>query len=171
VGSPLYRLVDSDPLKLLVRVPERRMGGVDVGRGVDVSTAASPQPVPGRISRLRPEVDPRTRTYEVEIEVPNRDLRLAAGAFAAADIRVGLDEAVPCVPEQAVVTFAGVRKVFVPKDGKAAEKLVVTGRTHEGRTEIVQGLEAGEAIVLSPPAGLVAGAPIRNEAAASGGAK
>ncbi len=165
VGSPLYRLVDADPLRLRVRVPERKMTGVIVGRPASVTTATSKTPLAGTVSRIRAEIDPKTRTFDVEIAVANPGLAPVVGAFGIAEIDVGEDLGVPVVPEKAVVSFAGVKKVFVPgkdKDaGKAAERLVVTGRKLPGGIEIVEGLRAGDAIVTDPPPGLVAGAPIR----------
>lgn len=165
VGAPLYRLVDADPLRLRVRVPERKMAGVVVGRPASVETATSKTPLAGTVSRIRAEIDPKTRTFDVEIAVANPALAPVVGAFGIAEIDVGEDAGVPVVPEKAVVSFAGVKKVFVPgkdKDaGKAAERLVVTGRKLAGGIEIVEGLRAGDPVVTDPPPGLVAGAPIR----------
>src|SRR5207247_2182438 len=45
IGDPLYRLVDPDPLRLRVQVPERRMAGVELGRPAKLWTAASTEPV------------------------------------------------------------------------------------------------------------------------------
>jgi hypothetical protein len=53
--------------------------------------------------------------------------------------------------------------------GKAAEKLVVTGRRLPRGIEIVEGLRAGDEIVADPPPGLVAGTPIRSTEGATRG--
>ncbi len=170
VGAPLYRLVDADPLKLRVRVPERRMTGVVVGLDVDVADNGKLRPAAGRVTRLRPEVDPRTRTSEVEIEVPNPDFARSPGGFAIAEIKVGEDEGVPLVPAAAVTTFAGVKKVFVPDGDKAKEVLVVIGRRKDDHFEVTSGLPLGARVIVSPPPGLVNGRRIRIEPAAEGGA-
>jgi len=170
VGEPLFRLVDTDPLELRVRVPERRMAGLVAGRPAAVSLASSPEPVLAKVTRVRPEVDPRTRTHDVEIEIPNADLRHAVGAFATAEVDVGEDTGVVLVPATSLVTFAGVRKVFVVAEGKAADRLVVVGRTVGDRVEIVSGLKAGEPFVADPPAGLVAGTKVRVETSGAPGA-
>jgi len=163
VGEALFRLVDTDPLELRVRVPERRMEGLVAGRPAAVRLASSAEPVRAKVTRVRPEVDPRTRTHDVEIEIPNADLRHAVGAFATAEIDVGEDASVALIPATALVTFAGVRKVFVVADGKAADRLVVVGRSVGDRVEIVQGLKPGEEYVADPPSGLVAGTNVRVE--------
>lgn len=170
VGSPLYRLLKTDPMRLRARVPERRLTGMTQGRPVSIQTAGHAKPVAGKILRVRPEVDLRTRTYEVEVEVPNADGSLAVGAFALADVDVGEDPAVPVVPLNAIVTFAGVTKLVVPKEGKAAEKRVTLGRRLEGGFEIVEGAAAGDVYVVEPPNDLVPGTPLKIEEAAAPGA-
>jgi RND family efflux transporter MFP subunit len=169
VGDPLYRLLDTDPMRLVVRIPERRMAGVAAGRPVAVETAARSEPAAGTVLRVRPEVDLRTRTYEVEIEVRNVDADLAVGAFAVVHIDVGEDPSVATVPRSAVVTFAGVTKVFVPDQGRATERRVTLGRELGDRVEVVGGVRPGDVIVLDPPPDLVSGTPLtvaRDQAAA-----
>jgi RND family efflux transporter MFP subunit len=160
VGDALYRLLDTDPLRLVVNVPERRMQGVTKGRPATVTSATTSDTLQGTVLRVRPEVDLRTRTYDVEIEVPNPDGRIAVGTFAVVEIHLGDDPSVPVVPGASVIRFAGVAKVFVPKDGKAEEQRVTTGREMGENVEIVEGLKAGDSYVVDPPSDLVAGARI-----------
>ncbi|MCE9637089.1 MAG: efflux RND transporter periplasmic adaptor subunit [Planctomycetes bacterium] len=167
VGDPLFRLVDVDPLKLRAEVPERRAEGLAVGRKARIETSGSAAVVVGTISRIRPEVDPRTRSVEVEILVPNADGKLLAGAFATAEIDVGEDAAVTIVPDSAVRTFAGVRKVIVVQDGKAVERVIVVGRRIGAAWEATSGVKAGDRIVLDPPASVVAGTPLTESAGAA----
>ena len=99
----------------------------------------------------------------VEADVPN-DRSLRPGAFAQAEITVAEAETTITVPPQALVTFAGIEKVFVASDGKAAERNVTTGRRSQDWVEIVSGLREGERVVLSP-GNLQTGQPVRVEAA------
>lgn len=170
-GDPLYRLLDLDPLKLRVRIPERRMEGVVAGQKAEVLVAGRSEPVAGRVLRVHPMVDERTRNSEVEIEVPNPDLRLLPGGFATAAIEVGRDEGVPVVPESAVVVFAGIHKLIVEEKGAAGEKLVTLGRRIGGEVELLSGLRVGEAFVENPPPGLVLGTPLVIMPPATSGAK
>lgn len=166
-GTHLFRLVDVDPLQIRAAVPERRMEEIPAGTLVRVTLAAARAPVEGRVVRVRPEVDPATRTVQVEIHVPNADLKLTPGGFATVEFEVGTDRGVPLVPESAVRMFAGVRKVFVVDGGKAAERVVTLGRRSGDRVEIVSGLKPGDMFVPAPPPGLYAGAPVRVEGAAA----
>jgi RND family efflux transporter MFP subunit len=168
IGAPLYRVCDANPLRLRIRVPERKMEGVVPGKEAMIETGGGGPPITARVTRLLPEVDARTRTHEVEIDVPNPDFRLSVGSFASAEVRVGEDTNVPMVSEKAVVVFAGIRKVFVPdKAGKAAERVVALGRRVDGKVEISDGLRIGDLYVEQPPAGLIPGALLRPESAPS----
>ena len=54
------------------------------------------------------------------------------------------------VPTTAIVTFAGIQKVFLVKDGSAVERNVQIGRTVGDQVEVTDGLKAGEKVVVSP---------------------
>ena len=56
------------------------------------------------------------------------------------------------VPKNAIVTFAGIEKVFVFEKGKATERRVVTGTTHGNEVELVKGVKTGDAVILDPGA-------------------
>lgn len=160
VGAPLYRLVDPDPIRMRAQAPERRLGGIRAGQRARVNVEAFSGPFDGRVARVSPAVDVRTRAFVLEIHVANPDGRLKPGSFATADVEIGV-ERVLAVPESAVVTFAGVHKVFRVKDGKAAEQRVEPGDRADGRVEIRSGLSPGDVVVVSPPASLATGVPVR----------
>ncbi|MCC7341816.1 MAG: hypothetical protein IT170_12090, partial [Bryobacterales bacterium] len=63
------------------------------------------------------------------------------------------------VPNSAVIVFAGIEKVFLLEEGKSVERLVRTGRREDGRVEIVEGLKAGDRVVVKP-GNLVGGVPL-----------
>lgn len=160
VGDPMFELVDPDPLKLRVAIPERQIAKVRHGQRVRLSVQAYPDRFEGRVARIHPSVDTKTRTFLVEISVPNAERRLRAGSFAKLEIETSIDEDVLLVPRSAVRTFAGVHKVFVVDAGKAAERVVSLGAEVGERVEIVKGLDGSETILPEPPAGLTAGTPI-----------
>jgi hypothetical protein len=65
------------------------------------------------------------------------------------------------VPAAAIVTFAGIQKIFTVKDGKAVEKNVVVGRRADDWV-VVEGIEASMPVVMSP-GNLVTGQPVTVE--------
>ncbi|MBM4105048.1 MAG: efflux RND transporter periplasmic adaptor subunit [Phycisphaerae bacterium] len=164
-GTPLFRLIDLDPLKLRVQVPEHRLGEMRLGAAAEVFGESSAEPVEGRVSRLAPAVDPRTRTFEVEILIPNPARSLRAGGFARAVIETSRGDRAILVPADAVVVYAGVEKVVAVEQGVAAEKQVETGARFGDRVEVLRGLAAGAMVARRPPATLVNGTPVSPRAA------
>jgi multidrug efflux pump subunit AcrA (membrane-fusion protein) len=92
--------------------------------------------------------------------VPNADRSLRPGAFARAEIVVQAGDTAVLVPASSVVTFAGIEKVVSVRDGKAVEKKVRTGRHSGDRVEIVDGVKAGDPVIVQP-GNIVTGEPVR----------
>src|SRR5262249_38684942 len=120
-GAELFRLVIDQTLKLRVPIPERHSPDVKLGQNVNVVTAAYQTPFTGVVSRINPTIDPTTRTFEVEVRIPNPKRELKPGGFAKASIITQVHSQAMTVPLEAVVTFAGIVKIFVIENGKAKE--------------------------------------------------
>jgi RND family efflux transporter MFP subunit len=158
VGAPILRLVRTDPLRLRLEVPERESFAVASGQIVRVTVEGDSLVVTGRLARVAPVIREGDRMLVVEADVPNPGT-LRAGVFVRVQIVVGDQEPGLSVPERAVTTFAGIEKVVGIENGRAAEKIVVTGRRGPGWVEIVSGLNPGEPVVLDPT-GLRTGQPV-----------
>jgi RND family efflux transporter MFP subunit len=149
VGTPIIRLVKTDPLRLRLDVPERESSAVRVGQRVQLTVEGDTNVHSGSITRVAPAIRQTDRMLAVEADVPNRGA-LRAGLFARARIIVDERDAGLSVPAGALAVFAGIEKVVVVQEGKALEKPVTTGRRGADWVEIVAGLSAGEAVVLEP---------------------
>lgn len=160
-GTPLVVLVKTDPLRLRVEVPERDAPRVAHGQTVRLRLTGDTNVYLGVVRRLGPALNEASRMLVAEADVPAVGA-LRPGAFARAEIVVEARRPALTVPADALVTFAGVEKVFVVADGQAAERRVETGDRGPGWVEITAGLRAGE-LVIREPAGLVAGAPVQGE--------
>jgi RND family efflux transporter MFP subunit len=158
-GAPVATLVRVHPLRLRVPVPEREAIGVRVGQAVRLTVEGDATVYQGRVVRLSPIVQEQNRTLMVEAEVPNERAALKPGSFARADIVTQAEQPVIRVPATSLVTFAGIEKVLVVRDGKIVEVRVQTARRAGDRVEIVAGLEPGEVVVLQP-GNLAAGQPV-----------
>jgi RND family efflux transporter MFP subunit len=158
-GAPVVGLVRVHPLRLRVAVPERDAAAVRVGQAVRVRPEGDLAEHAGRVARLSPAIQEQNRTLAVEVEVANREGRLRPGAFARAEIVVEPDRLAVLAPGSAIVNFAGMEKVFAVADGRAVEKRIRTGRRTGDRVEVLEGLAAGERVVLDP-GNLTGGAPV-----------
>jgi RND family efflux transporter MFP subunit len=159
-------------------IPERHVGEVQVGQPVGLVVEAYPREVfKGTVVRVHPTVDRVNRTFAVEVHVPNEARRLKAGGFAKAAVLTREDSAALTVPEEALVTFAGVTKVFVAEDGKARAVPVKPGERLEAQAggrpanwvEVVGDLRAGSQVVTSGHSQLAEGTPVRIRPAEEGG--
>ena len=160
-GMDVFKLVIEEHLKLRVMVPEKHAGEVRVDQRADVFTAAYPIPFGGVVTRINPSVDPATRTFEVEIQVPNTEGKLKPGGFAKSANLTRLDQQATTVPLESLVTFAGVTKVFVTENGKAKEVPVTLGVQSTDWVEIAKPrLAAGSQVVTSGQTMLAEGTPI-----------
>ncbi len=168
--TPLMSLVATQTLKLQGEVPERFAPQLAVGRPVRVEVEAySGRTFTGTITRVSPAVDVESRTFTVEASVPNPGGVLKPGFFAKASILTGTDRNVPFVPEEAVVTFAGIVKVYVVADGKAEERRVTTGQRSDGWVEIQEGVKGGETVATSGLSQLATGTAVTVQAGARSG--
>jgi RND family efflux transporter MFP subunit len=149
-GAPVATVVRLHPLRLRMNVPEREAAGVRVGQAVRLTLEGDPVAYQGRVVRLSPIVQEQNRTLSVEAEVPNERALLRPGAFARAEIVSEASQPVIRVPADTIVTFAGIEKVLVVRQGTIAELRVQTGRRTGDTVEIVSGLRAGEEIVRAP---------------------
>jgi multidrug efflux pump subunit AcrA (membrane-fusion protein) len=158
----MFRLVIDDPLKLKANVPERHAGEIKVGQRVLVSVAAEKEHFPGTVTRINPQIDPSNRSFEVEVSVPNVAHGLKPGAFARAEIETYLQPNVLMVPEKSVVSFAGVKKVYSVKGGKAVEVPIDTGARVNGWVEVSKSknFKPGEPVVVEGVNHLSGGVPV-----------
>jgi RND family efflux transporter MFP subunit len=148
-GAPLLDLVSIDPLRFRAEVPEREAASVRAGQGVRVSAEGVPRQYEGTIARLSPTISERNRVLVVEADIPN-DGGLRPGTFVRAQIVTDATTRGITIPSRALVTFAGLQKVFLVRQGKAVEKAVTAGRRTDEWTEIASGLAAGDEVVIDP---------------------
>ena len=148
-GSPVVRLVKTDPLRLRLEVSERDAASVRLNQRVRLTAEGDTNIYTGTLTRVSPAIDEQTRMLLVEADVRN-DGSLRPGLFSRAKIVTRENEEGIAVPEQALIVFAGIEKVVAVQEGKAMEKNVSTGRHGPGWIEIVSGLNVGEHVVLAP---------------------
>ncbi len=163
IGAPLYRLVVDHPLKYRAAVPERFIRQVQLDQPITLHLDDGTRGVVGRVHRITPAIDPTTRTFLVEALVDNTDRTLAAGGFARGTLRTGERAEVTHVPSDAVVSFAGLDKVYTVADGKAVEH-AVTLLAREGELLPIEGSIGSGEVVVTGLNKLADGMPVTHEA-------
>jgi len=160
-NAPIVDVVDIARVRLVANIVEKDLKQIGVGDSARVSVDAFPgESFMGRIARVSPVLDPATRTAPLEVEIPNADYRLKPGMYA----RVGLiTESHPnalVVPTNALVDSNGTRGVYLALNNVASFHPVKVGIEGNERTEVLDGLAAGDRVVTTGAAGLRNGDPI-----------
>lgn len=149
--QPLFKIANLSMLWLTVHAFERDAVRIVSGTLAQVSVAALPgHTLTGRVSQIGGQVDPESRTVPIRILVANPDGRLRPGMSASARLPIGDSTAsILTVPSGALQRIGDGWVVFIPKDaGHFEVREVGRGRDLEGQVEIVQGLKAGERVVV-----------------------
>jgi RND family efflux transporter MFP subunit len=149
IGSTVVVLVRTDPLRLRVEIPEREAARVRIGQQLRISVEGQREVFTSEISRFSPAITELSRMLLIEADVPARGL-LRPGAFVRAEIITESESPALTIPPAALVTFAGVEKVFSVENGKVTEKFITTGDRSSGYIEILSGLKPGDVVVLEP---------------------
>jgi membrane fusion protein (multidrug efflux system) len=161
-GSPLFRLVDDTELKFLVQAPERYSGEVKVGQLVRFTVDAWPDNAfEGEVYLISPSVNTSTRSFNFGARVSNGERKLKANSFARGELLLKEEVPTPVVPLEAVVTFAGVSKVFLFENDAVRSREIKTGRVRNGIQEVLEGLKGGERVVTTGQTKLFEGARVR----------
>lgn len=148
-GQTLLQVAGLNRVWVLVELPERDLGRVQTGQTATIRLAALPDTtLNGKIEYIYPRVDEAARTGQVRILLANPKGQLRPGMYAQVDLAAKKRETLT-VPSEAVITTGTRALVIVRENNSFRPAEVKTGTEANGRTEIRNGLTAGEEVVLS----------------------
>ena len=170
VGSPIFEIVDDGVFEFRASVASSDFARVRVGEEVTVTVDALPGfSATGKVTRIAPVVDPRSRSFEVVVRIPGSP-QLVSGLFARAEIHVRDVPGTLTVPPAALIRDGADparAQAFVVIEGKADRRDVTVGIERSDAVQVTSGLQVGEVVVVDPPAALGPGTPVEIKAAAS----
>jgi len=149
--TELYFIADLSRVWVFVDVFEEELPWVRVGDEAAMRVQAVPgKTFNGQLTYIYPYAERKTRTIKARLEFPNDELLLKPDIFADVTIRAQFKAKVVAVPSEAVVRSGIREKIFVVSEpGKFEPRDVVVGVTSEGWTEISEGINPGEEVVVS----------------------
>ncbi len=162
-GNPILVVQKIKPVKLLVNVSETFYTQVKKGMKVSVKLDVYGDEIfNGKVSLKYPTIDASTRTFPVEIELPNSDMRVRPGMFARVTIDFGAQKRV-VLPDLAVVkqTGSGDRYVYVYNNGKVDFVKVELGRRTATKYEVLSGVPDGAQVVVAGQTRLADGIEVK----------
>ncbi len=159
-GKALLVIVDVSALKTKVNVSEKRVKAVSLGQEADITIDAfGGETFHGKVSRISPVVDARSRTFEAEILIPNPGSRLKPGMFARVRLDLVRRTNVVKIPLKAVCE-GNSKVVFVAANGTAESRHVTLGISDGIDVEVISGVTAGEMVITRGNLGLENGESI-----------
>lgn len=162
-GLPILTIAKVQPVKVVSNISESEFSKVKKGMEIDCTFDTYGDEVfKGRVTMVSPTIDTSTRTFGVEITVPNPDSRILPGMFGRIHVNFGNERHV-VVPDRAVVKQpgSGNQYVYVYKDGKVSYNKVELGQRIGSSYELLSGVADGDEVVVSGQAKLADGMEVR----------
>lgn len=158
-GIPVLTVEQIAPVKLMINVSESFFTKIKKGAEVNIKLDVyGDEEFTGKINLVYPTIDPATRTFQVEVKLDNRDLRVRPGMFARVTVNFGTENRV-VVPDVAVIKQAGSgdRYVYVYNNGKVSYKQVQLGQRLNTEYELISGVNDNSQVVIAGQARLLDG--------------
>ena len=146
--QPMLKLVAEGKLRLVVAVPEIQVGGLRLDQSVKFQVKAFPSDTfKGQLVRIAGDLDLKTRSELIEIDVENKDRHLLPGMYAEVEIPIRRTAPTFVVPASAIFTNSEGIFIIRVKNAKAERVSVRKGNDHLGNIEIFGPLEENDSIL------------------------
>lgn len=160
-GTPLFIIIQPNPLKLRFTVPEKDVGRLRVNQEVMLRVDGFAEAeFKGRVNIVFPNVEEKTRTLQVEALVPNNNGLLKPGLFAKVILYTAGERDTIVVPVTALLYEGEKVRVFVTEGDRAKERVVKLGSKYGEFMEIIEGVKTGEKVVFMGQQNLSDGAKV-----------
>lgn len=163
VSLPVLTIGTVNPVKAVVNVNESDFAKVHTGMPAILTLQSYPdEQFSGKVTLVAPTVDAASRTFGVEVTVPNPSGRILPGMFGRIELNLGSSRSA-VVPDKAVEKQRGSGNyfVYVVKDGKAIWTQVEIGRRLGDSYQILSGIEPDEQVVVSQKSKLTSGSAVK----------
>jgi RND family efflux transporter MFP subunit len=166
-GPELFRLAQTNPLRIYVRVPQALANRVAPGLKAAVTIQnVSGQLFEATVTRTAGALDPNTRTLQVELQLPNPRGEVLAGGYAQVTFKDVADSGVLMLSDNALIFRAqGMQAAVVDSNNRVQLRPIKLGRDYGSTVEVVSGLDATDRVILNPPDGIAEGMTVQLAAA------
>lgn len=149
--AAIVTLMQVNPVKAIVNISEQYVPLVKEGMNAAIiADVFTEEEFTGRVSLVHPTIDPMTRSFRVEITVPNKNIQLKPGMFVRVSMFLG-EEKTFVVPSNVVLQQEGTnnRFVYINRNGKAKRYNVEIGKRFDDMIEIISDeLTTGDEMVV-----------------------
>jgi len=151
-GTPLFSIVQSDPLRVYVFAPQANAPSIHEGLAAKILVQEFPgQDFDGTVTRAAGALDPQSRTMQVEVQVPNHEGRLYAGMYGQVKFLLADENAPIVVPANAFLfRTEGPQVATVGNDNRIHWQTIHVGRDFGTQLEVLDGLAEKTKVVVNP---------------------
>jgi RND family efflux transporter MFP subunit len=151
-GTALFSIVQSDPLRVYVYVPQENAPSMHEGLPAKILLDEFPgQEFDGMVTRTAGALDPQSRTMQVEVQVPNHDGKLYAGMYGQVKFLLVDQNAPIVVPANAFVfRTQGPQVATIEDNDRVHWQNIRVGRDFGDRLEVLDGLKENTKVVVNP---------------------
>ena len=162
-GHALFRLAQTNPLRVYVHVPQTFSREITIGQGAELMINELPgRKFEAKVVRTAGAMDPSSRTLLAELEVKNPNDEILAGSYAQVRFDDTQGAAALTLPANTLLFRSeGMQVGVVDASGRVEMRTVKLGRDFGDTVEILNGISAGEHVVLNPPDSLATGMTVR----------
>lgn len=150
-GSNVGIIQRLDPIKIKAQLTEVEANQIGDKKELSYYMTGTKEIYKGAISYLSKVIDPETKSYEINLEVPNKDLTLKPGSKLRIQLTEEKDQIVVTVPTYSIVKEGDDAFVFVLTGDTVEKRSVQLGRLNEPNQEVLSGLKEGELVVKTNP--------------------
>ena len=164
MSSVITKIGDINNLQITAKVPERYVADIAIGQKAEITLQAyGEEKFMASVVRISPVVDPSTRTKEIILNFDKHYDKVNAGMFARVKLFTLDFGGYPVIPQDAFVENSDEYYLYIVKDDSTVTKRKVTrGKSIDGYNQVVEGLTAGEVVVLEGMLSLYEGAKVRD---------
>jgi len=162
-GPELFRVAQTDPLRVYVQVPQSYIHAIVPGQKAELIFFEMPgRTFTGTVTRAAGAVDPATRTLQVELEVPNPHGELFAGSYAQVRFNEASDPGALTISDNAIIFRAqGTQVAIVDSENRVHLRSVKLGRDFGDVIEVLDGLTVTDRVVDNPPDSIADGMAVQ----------
>ena len=162
-AQALFRLAQTNPLRVYVHVPQTLSRAIEVGQGAELAISELPgRKFEAKVVRTAGAMDPSSRTLLTELEVNNPKNEILSGSYAQVRFNDTAGDPTLTLPANTLLFRSeGMQVGVVDSSGKVEVHTVKVGRDFGQTLEIVEGINPGDRVIVNPPDSLASGMTVK----------
>ncbi len=154
-------LQQTNPVKIEFSIPEKYAGTLKQGTQINFTVEGNAKTFVAKVYAKEPKIDPATRTVKIRAISSNPSNELIPGAFAKLNIDLGINQNALVVPSEAIIPGITGQSLMIIQGGKANMAPVQIGIRNETSVEIIEGISAGDTVIISGLLTVREGMPVK----------